>query len=649
MPITVPTLGPNDETAPEVPQGGGLDVQTNPSQMGGALAQGIGSAGGDLEKVALQQKQLQDDTTIQAVTTKLGQSSMTKLYDPKTGVLSQHGPAAAAADKAITDFKTERDTAIAGLQDNAQREAVMKIATGQQFEMEHWAGRHVAQESAMYQQQTYSDANQLSVQKAALGASDPVAVNIARQEIAHNIDRQAGVMGWDKDQRDAETLRWSSQLHSGVIEQMLTDHQPQVAKQYLADHGAEMDANVRDHYTKAVNVGDLLGQAQSQSDAIVGGSKDLQDAIAKVQAIKDPELRQETQGQVEHAFALKDRALEQASRSNFNGVMTKLLNNGGDKQALNGSDVASLTWEQRATMENYVAAMNRHEAIQTDMPTYFDVRAGFANPATRAQYAAKDPMLWADKLSTADMKEVAGWRAEALAGSSAGPKNLPGLYSRDQIVARSLAQAGMDPRAFKEDPNGGAPTVNQDTVAFQKQIQAQVDAYQQETGKQMPDEVLQQRVDQLLIHTHTTQPVSASSWYRPWSWGSTVPGDVDLGPTFKLPHANEMAYSDDQVPDADRTRIQGQFEAGGLKPSSHQIADVYNAEVTGKRARMPAQFTDEQLQPWRTILSNPGDPAYKATLTSLHQGLKGFNQDGEFDPVYGIRARQVLAMMRGAK
>ena len=648
MPITVPTLGPHDEVAPEVPQGGGLDVQTNPNQMGGALAQGIGAAGGDLEKIGLQQKQLQDDTTIQSVTTTLGQSSMAKLYDPKTGVLSQHGPAAAAAaDKAITDFKAERDAAVAGLQDNAQREAVMKIATGQQFEMEHWAGRHVAQESAMYQQQTYSDANQLSVQKGALGASDPVAVNLARTEIQHNVARQAGIMGWDADQQAAESLRWTSQLHSGVIEQMLTDHQPQVAKQYLADHGAEMDANVRDHYTKAVQVGDLLGQAQSQSDAIVGGSKNLQDAIAKVQAIKDPELRQETQGQVEHAFALKDRALEQASRDNFNGVMTKLMNNGGDKQALNGSDLASLNWEQRSTMENYVAAMNRHEAIQTDMPTYFDVRAGFANPATRAQYAARDPMLWADKLSTADMKEVAGWRAEALAGSSAGPKNLPGLYSRDQIVARSLAQAGMDPRAFKEDPNGGAPTVNQDTVAFQKQIQAQVDAYQQETGKQMPDDVLQQRVDQLLIKQHV--PGAERSLWNPARWfGDTNAAGTDV-PTFQLPHASEVAYSDSQVPDADRARIQSQFEAGGLKPSSHQIADLYNAEVQGKRGRGSMEFSDEQLQPWRTILANPADPAYKSTIASLRRGLQGFNQDNEFDPAYAVRARQVLKMMQGAK
>jgi hypothetical protein len=244
------------------------------------------------------------------------------MYDPKQGVLNMRGARSLEGKKFLDDEWTKGTGEIeGGLATENQRLAFRQSVAERTPSLHRALTQHTASEMEKYdaEQTNALLTNETNAATAAaikgvsfLNAADRATQSIERQRIA--VKEFAERRGLPPEQAKVMMERTTSGTHAAVIEQMAANNDDMTAKQYFDEFKDQLVGDDLTKMTKLVQDGSLRGEAQRQSDLIVGKYKDNRDAAMEaIKKIKNPELRDKTREYVINEYNVQD-AIERDKR-----------------------------------------------------------------------------------------------------------------------------------------------------------------------------------------------------------------------------------------------------------------------------------------------------------------------------------------------
>lgn len=171
--------------------------------------------------------------------------------------------ARAAWEKGVADIEA---TIKAG--DHVKQAFLRRAAT-------HWGDlvstvdSHSASEYKAAQTREFGSAIDNRITSAVDGYTDPVKRQTAIDEGRTLISVFAAHSGWSAEETTQKLAAFTSDAHASVIERMVNEHQDIQAKQYLAEHKAELVGKDLIQAERLTGEASVLGESQRQADAIM--------------------------------------------------------------------------------------------------------------------------------------------------------------------------------------------------------------------------------------------------------------------------------------------------------------------------------------------------------------------------------------------
>lgn len=222
----------------------------------------------------------------------------------------------------------------------------------------------------------------------ALTAATPEQRDLAFAEIKAIITQHAQRNG-ESDLAPARIATAVSRTHAGILEAMVNGGQDLAAKDYLAQHRAELvgkDLIGAEHLLRKAT---QLGEAQRQADRITGSALSLMAGRAEAAKIEDPEVREDTERRVRQYFA--DRAADERQRQAqaFNDA-SAIVEKTGSFDAIPIRLRIALSPTENEALQHRVDQI-RHPKEPGDPETYFHLlNLASLSPTTREQFARED-------------------------------------------------------------------------------------------------------------------------------------------------------------------------------------------------------------------------------------------------------------------
>lgn len=222
--------------------------EVSPASTGYGIGKGIEDVGNVASQVY---EKIQDKVQRQARQTQLTDAnnqlqtlSIGLLHDPKTGALAKQGKNAFnLGQQYLPQYDAASQEIINSVADPVARQAAQEAANQHRNQLTEQLDSHELDQHQKFAIQTSMASVKTAQQAMAFNYNHPDIVAANRDTIDVSLQHLAEQQGWSQDELKEHRQEIFSAAHTDVIDRMLADDKPQMAKHYLAQFKGEMNAN----------------------------------------------------------------------------------------------------------------------------------------------------------------------------------------------------------------------------------------------------------------------------------------------------------------------------------------------------------------------------------------------------------------------
>lgn len=528
-----------------------LRVRPDPDAFGaqlGETAAKIGATALNAEYAVARQKA--DQVALLAADNQLAAWESTRLYDPQQGAFAVKGKdALGLPDTLQKEYDDLAGKIEAGLSGDRQKIAFQRARLNRWQNIDLSLKRHVFSESQQYDQQETKAFVELSTSNAVANATDPARVGqeLARATAAVRDHAKRNGIGPELMEQQVQAV--STAIHTGVIDRLLSAEQSTAAQTYYEETKHQISGDAQARIEKALEEGTLRGNAQTQTDAIMAGSKSMSDALEQARAIDDPKLRDAVQQRVEHEWSIR-KQIARESEENLMVSAANLIDRGGIK-AVQPSLWTQLEPGQRVTLENYAKRHAKGEdgdGTKSGLIKWAELRAlAVDNPE---QFKKTNITAFLGTLGKTEYKQLIDLQQDMRKGNTKADEDLSGYRTTEQIVNDTLD--------LNDIPRTGQKANPEVVARFKRTLDERVATLQRSTGKKATNADIQAIADDV-VSKGVAVP---NSWF--WQMvGSPVTGkrliEVEIG----------------DIPRATRKQIEDALRRGGAAVTPANVVQIY--------------------------------------------------------------------------
>lgn len=459
---------------------------------GGQSLQNVSNANRALNQqtldIVVREKQNADQVMFLDADNQLAQKENDILYNKDTGALNKRGKDTFGLHDTVNDEFTKAAAEIEkNLKNDNQRASFRRSAQSRQMNLNKQIDVHVGQERRAFDDAQTQASIANDTNDAVLNYGDPVRVAMALENQRAKIIDKANRNGLPDEWTKMTTDQTFSKTHSAVIDQMLADGNDLAADQYFKENKDEILSDDRVKLEKALHEGAVLGDAQRNADEIFLKSDNRNEAFEKAKKIKDPELRKETEAQLERMFTRQSTAERQDSIRQFN-LASDIVEQGSKPPA---NIWANLNATQRGALDARLKQVVAGVQPSTDWATYYNLKTMASEQ--KNEFTKENLMQYRHVLADAEFKDLANLQGQLNKNDAGAQASLNGYRTSKQIIDDTLISAGYKPNSKKPDEM-------RRVANFRRMVDEQVSILQDQTQKKAKSEDIQRIADNLLIN-----------------------------------------------------------------------------------------------------------------------------------------------------
>ncbi len=497
-------------------------------------------------------------------------------YNPETGAYTKKGKDAQEVPTMLADTFSQVTSDVAGKLKTPEQRAMFNEWVGKQ-EVAHDLSvkRHVFAEIGAYDQEVTTKALENYTNAAVLNAGDPVKVNLNLVEAEKVIRDFADRNGKGREYTDGAVAALRSQVHSGVIKQLLAEKKPGEAKEYMAKLGDQItDPDQKRELTKALAEGQVREQAQEEMDKIRVMPLDAEAKLAYVRKTYKGELEDQLINEIEHDERRAKVAKGEQAEARVNKARLALEQNPNIRQAIAPADWTAMSFDEARALTNYADALSQQKTIHTDPNLYaaWVTMATSPDPNLRLAFTQLNIPAHVDKLSREDYKQFIDLQGRVRTGdAAAAEKLLINPAAQTQMVNQGLIAMGYDPTPAMPGTKAYDADVQYRVGEYRRAVRDAVTRLEQRENRPARDEEVQSIVDQLAAPTGKRN-TNAGGWgFDRWV------------PQFAYETAQARVASASDVPPAERSKIADALKRRGIQPNDGLILQVFNEKLAETR------------------------------------------------------------------
>jgi hypothetical protein len=421
------------------------------------------------------------------------------LYDPNAGAFTKKGEDALPLPEQIQEQYTKLTSDLGKDAKTPRQQAIFAQVTGQEWQrVDLEVRRHVFGQIQEFRQNELKANIANNVDDAIRSSDDPRLVGISQSKAEDAITSNGPRLGLGKDEIAAQLRATRTDIHTGVIENLITKGKVQQARDYF-DHTKDQIAGDRlDDLQKKLHAGTQKQQAQQSFDSIQAAGGDLQAQRAKAKAIDDPDVRDLVLGYLEHEDAVNERATREADRTRLRTLYDSIDQGHGMRSIVNTPEWLSTDGSDRSALWSYAKSRAEGTPVKTDQPTFYALmRMAGEKPDDFAKY---NLLTKRGALSDSDFQQLAGLQHSVIVGNKKDTdKVVAGFMTNSQMLDNTLREHGYDPNT--KDSAKLSAIANLSSL-----VSDRVNTLQ-EGGKRADPKDVQQVIDDI-INTEITKPSS---------------------------------------------------------------------------------------------------------------------------------------------
>ena len=539
------------EPLPDTRQGPGPSPDVYGAQVGQAIAglgETIARAGAyglsTLNRRDDERQNLEDRVATQRAGNQLLSWVNTRLRDPDGGALNVRGLEARDQLPLVEKEYKDVSSKIAGELRGERQRLAFEAETANRWEsVSSELSRHISSEFTKYQAAEAVNGLDLRVTSAGGHFMDFAAVGQDQaQGIAIIKDQKLG-----PEATKAEIEKFNTRLHSVVIDQFLAHDQDRTAQIYYEENEQEISSVKRPQIVKALREGNVRGEAQRQSDAIIADGGTLLEQRDKAKAIEDPEVRDRVLGYLEEEVRIRKRET-QVDEEDLMVTAGNLIDKGGLK-AVPPSLWVQLTPAQKNSLEQYA---KRHVTGgdpegKTDLGTFYKLEEQAV--LSPEKFAELNLMESRHKLSRTDFKRFVTLQMKIRKGDTTGrDEQIESFTTKAQVYADILEEFKLE----KDDPRA---------VQLRREIDKRYETSQEIGGKKLTHTEVRDIADDIL----------GTVVLQKGGWLNFLPG----GAPFSDVTAAMADLTVAGIPPVDRRMVEKQLRDAGQPVTDALILDWY--------------------------------------------------------------------------
>ena len=570
----------------------------------GQMGRAMQSAGGELNKIALEEADKANKARIDDAANQLDKIKLERQINALslTGRAALERPGAKSLmDEEDEALRKEAERISGTLGNDAQRQAFNSYSGRLSNHYRGQLGSHVLQQSKQFEAETDADTVNVAVKTAGMLYADPTEVSNARTKIEEVIQKTIARQGLDatkdKDMITEIKSKMLTPLHSAVLAGQIRND-PSAAKAYYDLHSSEMSLQAKANFNDAITQGVAEQQGVGKTQELVNGSgpdwslKELDGKLAEEFKNRPMELKF-ARSELKYQHAMREDAKAETEKRQYgpvNILIGDALNAG---KSIGKADREKVLAPLRASApEAYAKAANLIDKHNDEIR-----REGFEAQSRARSLAESSPekalnyiglkmdmVRNPDKYRTADMQAVLREPVTKGSLSAAQATNLTDLWvqlrkpekqkematlvSADDYLDTRLSGTVIEGRKYSELPKKKQDEIKNKARATVEPLLA---AYQAQTGDKADKKEVQGVIDSLFT----------SKTYRSTLMGVThgdqyVETTIDeAGAPARLSAvAAQSAVA--QMPPAMRGRISAAIKANGGEPTDELILEYYN-------------------------------------------------------------------------
>jgi hypothetical protein len=457
--VQIPRYGPQKvSTAPvpgvrksayETPESLGVDATRERARTGLALAGVVEGGVSELTKILQQERDRADDVALLEAENRASAWRNNALFGEK-GVMNTVGKDAMALPEYVSnEWKKTAGDIESGLTSDRQREKWRAYRQKAGLDLDLTVQRHVSEQRSRYQAEELKNGIDNTVSFALANSAD---LSVVGDQLKHGVallETHGKQLGKGPETIQAETLSFTTRIHTGVISAMIDDGQSSQAQVYAEVVADQMDGDAQQKVAVAIQRGSKEEKIQAATERILGAYKTLEEqrAAAKKELSGDIENGVLQNLLHEHSLAQsrkregEEEALDQAKAildrskrprlTDIPEATRNLLIDAGHGEVLN----------------DYLDKKLKGNPVDTDEGLYASLVAQMYSTDPDEQQAFIDTNLMAlmGRLSTSDRRALQKEQLKMRApGEAVEPKSATeGAIS--QMTAEALTSIGLDP------------------------------------------------------------------------------------------------------------------------------------------------------------------------------------------------------------
>jgi hypothetical protein len=494
-----------------------------------------------------------DQTALLKASNRLSDWRNQYLYDQERGAFRRKGEAAMPLpEETRAEFDRVAGEIEAGLGSDAQRAAFAKLRSQEWQGIDLQVRRHVFGEMQEFRAGELKAFVANTTNAAIQASADPRLVQVELSKAVGAIRANAPALGVGPEAVEQQVAAVQSQVHVGVISNLLAEDKDQAATAYFEATREQIAGDKLDAVTKALEEGSLRGQAQRKADEIVRAGGTLTEQRERARAIEDPKLRDQVMQRIEHEAVVADRAKREREEAEMK-TGYDILDRTPDVTKIPPALWTSYDGGTRSAMLSYARARAKGEPVNTDLPTFYTLmnQAGDAPEA----FAKENLLRYRHKLSEQDFQQLAGLQLSIKsADRKATEKDLAPFQTRMQLLDATLSLHGIDPNAKPDTAEGKA------IAQLRRMLDRRVELLQA-GGVKATNQDIQSEIDAILSASVTV----------PGSWWNIFPGGRSFTDTTK----RLVDVTIDDISATDRKLVEEALRRQGLPVTDATILDRY--------------------------------------------------------------------------
>jgi len=418
---------------------------------------------------------------------------------------------------------------------------------------------HMADEFKKFDDQTTTAYLATAQDEAALHYHDPERIGLSIYQQTAALTKHAQNNGLPPEWLKLKTSEATSKTHSTVITRMLNNGEDQLAKKYFESNKQSLTGADTTVIEKSLEEGTLRGESQRKTDELMRTQSTWKERMDAAKKIEDPKVRDEVDRRLKTEMQT-EKALDAEREENIARQATNIIEKTKNFDAIPPAMVASMPVSVRSSLRSYADNLREGKKPQTDWNEYYNLKTMAAVAETKEKFLRTNLLEYRSTMADAEFKELVNLQTGLRNGDTNAENTLDGYRTDQMIVNDALAEAGVD-----TSPEAGAAAAKQ-VNQFRRKVDEQILLRQQQTGKKVTNQEVQEIVDNLVIK-------------------GVVPGSGFLGffqkkkHVFELKDGEQIAIEAGDVPKSERAKIEAALRGKGLPVTEDRILELYNRKV----------------------------------------------------------------------